>query len=107
MGKAILHPHSTLTNRYLTTIPKSIREALGLRKHDQIDYVIENDGKVLMSRAEKDDPLLDDFLLFLANDIKTHPEHIKPINAALYERAKSLAANIEIDLDEPLSEKDE
>jgi antitoxin PrlF len=51
--------------------------------------------------------VLDDFLVFLTSDIKSHPEHVKTINSALFSRAKSLVSDIEIDLDAPLSEKDE
>ena len=106
MGK-VLHSHSTLTDRYQTTIPVQIRDVLHLGKRDQIEYVIEDNGRVTMSRADHDDPVLGEFLSFLAHDIKAHPEHVKPINAILYSRAKSLISNIEIDLDAPLSEKDE
>jgi antitoxin PrlF len=103
----VLHAQSTLTDRYQTTIPEPIRKALHLSKHDKIDYVIEDNGKVVISLAEKDDPVLGDFLSFLVNDIKKHPEHIKPINSALFSRAQSLVADIDVALDEPLLEKDE
>jgi antitoxin PrlF len=106
MGK-FLHSQSTLTDRYQTTVPEPVRNALHLNKRDKIEYVIDDSGKVMISRADEDDPILGKFLLFLANDIKNHPEHIKPINSALFARAKSLVSNIEIDLDAPLSDKDE
>lgn len=103
----VLHTKSTLTDRYQTTIPEPIRAALHLGKRDQIEYVIEDNGKVMISRADENDPVLGEFLSFLANDIKKHPEHIKPINSALFSRAKSLISDVKIDLDAPLSEKDE
>jgi antitoxin PrlF len=103
----VLHSQSTLTDRYQTTIPEQIRDALHLGKRDKIEYVVEGNGKVMISRADQDDPVLDKFLIFLANDIENHPKHVKPINANLYSRAKSLVSDIEIDLDAPLSEKDE
>ena len=103
----ILHSQSTLTDRYQTTIPEPIREALHLGKRDKIEYVIEDNGKVTISRAEDKDPILGEFLSYLAKDIKLHPEHIKPINSALFARAKSLVSDTEIDLDTPLSGKDE
>lgn len=106
MGK-VLHAQSTLTDRYQTTIPEPIREALHLGKRDKIEYVINNNGKVIISRADEDDPVLGEFLTFLANDIKKHPGHVKSISSALFSRAKSLISGIEIDLDAPLSEKDE
>lgn len=106
MGK-ILRSQSTLTDRYQTTIPEPIRDALHLDKRDKIEYVIDSNGKVMLTRADQEDPLLGDFLSFLASDIKKHPQHIKFINPTLYSRAKSLVSNLEIDLDAPLSEKDE
>ena len=104
----ILHSQSTLTARYQTTIPELIRAALHLGKRDKIEYVIESNGKVIISRVEEDDdPVLGDFLSFMANDIKKHPNHVKTISSALFSRAQSLVSNIKIDLDAPLSEKDE
>lgn len=106
MGK-ILRVESTLTDRYQTTIPEAIRESLHLGKRDKINYTIEGSGKVIMSRANEDDPILSQFLSFLANDIKTHPSHVKVISATLIDRARKLTSGVEIDLDAPLSEKDE
>jgi len=106
MGK-VLHTTSTLTDRYQTTIPEQVRRALHLGKRDRIDYAIDDSGKVVLSRADEDDPILTDFLNFLANDIKAHPEHIKPINSALFNRANSLIADMKVDLDAPLNEEDE
>lgn len=103
----ILHSQSTLTDRYQTTIPEPIREALHLSKRDKIEYVIDDSGKVIISRVGEDDPILGDFLSFIANDIKKHPSHIKSISSTLISRAKSLTSDIKIDLDAPLSEKDE
>lgn len=103
----ILHSQSTLTDRYQTTIPETIRVALHLDKRDKIEYAIGDNGKVMISRVGEDDPILGDFLSFLANDIKQHPEHIKSISSALFSRAQSLVSDIEIDLDAPLSDKDE
>lgn len=102
----VLHAQSTLTDRYQTTIPEPIREALHLGKRDKIEFTIENTGKVVLSRVDQDDPVLGEFLSFLVNDIKAHPEHIKPINASLVSRANSLVAGMHIDLDATLSDED-
>ena len=106
MGK-VLHTVSTLTDRYQTTIPEPVRQALRLGKRDKIEYAIDDSGKVVLSRADEDDPILGQFLTFLANDIKNHPERVKPINSALFDRANSLVSGVEIDLDAPLSDEDE
>ena len=57
----MLHAQSTLTDRYQTTIPESIRASLHLRKRDKISYTLEDNGKVLISRASEDDPCLVNF----------------------------------------------
>lgn len=103
----VLRSLSTLTDRYQTTIPEPIREVLHLNRRDKIEYIVEDNGKVSLSRAEQDDPIIEYFLLFLVNDIKNHPENITALNSTLYSRAKSLVSDVEIDLNAPLSEKDE
>ncbi|QPK62031.1 type II toxin-antitoxin system PrlF family antitoxin [Methylomonas sp. LL1] len=105
-----LEIESTLTDRYQTTVPETVRRALKLGKRDKIHYSILPDGAVLMSRAtqsQEDDPVLGRFLGFLARDIANHPEHLQSINTDLVTRLQSLTANIEVDLDAPLSADDE
>lgn len=103
----ILQAASTLTDRYQTTIPEPVRELLHLNKRDKITYIIEDNGKVLISRATEDDPILGQFLYFLANDIKYNPSHVQSFSQTLIDRANKLTFGVEIDLDAPLNEKDE
>lgn len=103
----ILQAASTLTDRYQTTIPEPVRELLHLNKRDKITYTIDDNGKVLISRATEDDPVLGDFLNFLANDIKHHPSQIQSFHHDLVERARHLTSGVDIDFDSPLDEKDE
>ncbi|MGI8933331.1 MAG: type II toxin-antitoxin system PrlF family antitoxin [Phormidesmis sp.] len=97
---------STLTDRYQTTVPSSVRKALGLSKQDKIAYHIGADGKVYIARAEEEDPVLEKFLAFLAKDIEQNPQNLKPIDADLIERARSLVVGMDSDLDAPLSDED-
>ena len=100
---------STLTARYQTTIPESVRKALGLSKHDKISYTIGLDGQIVISRAEpeEDDPLLGQFLNFLALDIEKSPQSLQALGSDLVERVQALVGQIEVDLDAPLSDEDE
>lgn len=100
---------STLTDRYQTTVPETVRHVLRLGKRDKIHYVIQPDGAVLMTRSapSEDDPLVGDFLEFLAQDMKKHPDRIKMIDAGLANRIRSLVGHIEVDLDAPLSADNE
>ncbi len=62
----VLHSESTLTDRYQTTVPETVRKALGLNKRDKIRYTIQPGGQVVLSRAaqSEDDPVLGQFLNF-------------------------------------------
>ena len=45
---------STLTSKGQTTIPLQVREHLGLRQGDAIDFVVQADGSVVMRSAKRD-----------------------------------------------------
>jgi len=100
---------STLTDRYQTTVPDPIRKVLGLSKRDRICYTIESDGKVVISRApeQESDPILGQFLNFIARDIEQNPHHVEAITPALLERIRSLVDGVDLDLDAPLTDEDE
>jgi antitoxin PrlF len=104
-----LRSESTLTQRYQTTIPAPIRQALGLNKNDKICYTIESDNRVLISRVEdtESDPILENFLDFLAQEMTDNPKNIQAISSDLFNRAQSLVSGIEVDLDAPLVDEDE
>jgi len=105
-----LEVESTLTDRYQTTVPDTVRKALKLGKRDKIRYAIQSNGRVVITRAdsaEEDDPVLGQFLGFLAHDMSDHPERIQSLDTGLVQRIQSLVGGVEIDLDAPLSDDDE
>lgn len=105
-----LEVESTLTDRYQTTVPETVRRALGLGKRDKVHYSIRPGGEVVISRAEvqhEADPVLDAFLGFLARDIADHPDRLQAIDAAFVQRLRALVGDTEIDLNAPLSAEDE
>ena len=106
---AIFKEESKLTDRYQTTVPESVRKVLRLNKRDKIQYIIQEDGQVIISRAqpEEEDPVIGQFLDFLARDMDNNPEHIQLIISDLPELTKSLVGDVEFDIDAPLSEEDE
>lgn len=101
-----LEAESTLTARYQTTVPETVRRALQLSKRDRIHYSIRANGEVVLTRAEPDDPALAAFLGFLANDLASHPEHLQVLDAGLVERLQGLASGVEINLNEALPDED-
>ena len=107
---ANLQVESTLTDRYQTTVPETVRRALRLGKRDKIHYTIRPDGEVVLTRAapgEGDDPVLASFLRFLARDMAEHPERLQAMETGLAQRIQELVGGVEVDLDAPLSEDDE
>lgn len=101
----IIEAESTLTDRYQTTVPESVRRALKLNKRDRLHYTVKPTGEVVLARATAlagDDPALEPFLTLLARDISTHPERLQALDAALVDRLRDLVADVEVDLDAPL-----
>lgn len=106
----LLEVESSLTDRFQTTVPDAVRRALKLRKRDRIIYSLLDDGTVLLGRkteAENRDPVMDQFLAFLARDLSTRPEQVRAIDSGLLKRLQPLLANVEVNLDAPLAPDDE
>ena len=102
------HLESTLTDRYQTTVPDGVRRALKLGKRDRIRYLLEKDGSVTLQRADDpEDPILGDFLAFLARDISTNPQRLRAIDAGLVKRMRALTKGVKVDLDSRLDPDNE
>jgi antitoxin PrlF len=106
MAKSLkIEAESTLTDRYQTTVPETVRRVLSLRKRDKIHYTILPSGDVLITNASpvsEVDPVLGLFLEFIERDLKGHPERVKAVEASLIQRITSLAGDCALDLDAPL-----
>ncbi len=100
---------STLTDRYQTTVPDGVRRALKLGKRDKIRYVVQPDGAVLMTRVAlgEEDPVLGEFLHFVARDMAAHPRNVRSLGSKLRSRIDALVGRVKVDLDEPLDPDDE
>jgi antitoxin PrlF len=110
LGSAVsdlLEAQSTLTDRYQTTVPESVRRALHLGKRDRIRYTVRANGEVVLSRAAdpgEGDPALGPFLAFLAADIERHPERLEAVDAQFVARLRTLVQDVEVDLEAPLDD---
>lgn len=110
MAAATIEAESTLTERYQTTVPETVRRVLRLGKRDKIHYTVRPNGEVVLTRAEvlhADDPVIGQFLNFLAKDIASHPGRLQGIDSGFVQRLNSLASGVEVDLDSTLSADDE
>lgn len=96
----VLEEHSKITAKGQTTVPKRIRDRLGVRLGDEIVYRVTGDGAVMVesARAANDGAAIDAFLAFISNDIKRHPQNVTPM---LDEDANldALLDGVEVDLD--------
>ncbi|MDI1298780.1 MAG: type II toxin-antitoxin system PrlF family antitoxin [Methylotenera sp.] len=101
MNTATLEVDSTLTDRYQTTVPEAVRRVLKLQKRDKIHFTIRPSGDVVLTRTAdplEDDPVLGNFLGFLARDITNNPQHLQSIDGGLVCRIQSLAGNVKVNL---------
>ena len=100
MAKAayVFEEISTISSKGQTTIPKSVRQALGVNEGDQIAFRVDADG-VTVRRAEetRDDPAIASFLSLLAKDIQAHPEKLHAFPVSLAERIASLTKSVVFD----------
>lgn len=66
-----IHEVATLTTKGQITLPKAIRQALGVDAGGKVAFVL-RDGEVVVSRVDSDhrDPAIAAFLALLAQDIE-------------------------------------
>ena len=82
---------ATLTSKGQITLPKAIRQTLGVNSGDELSFEL-RDGQVILSRvdAEREDPAIGAFLDLLDKDIH-QGKHIGSLPDDL---AKSLLTNL-------------
>ena len=69
---SIICEAATVTAKGQITLPKSIRQALGVDVGDKVAFELHENGRVVVSRAdaEDEDPAIGAFLELLADDIR-------------------------------------
>src|ERR1041384_5038935 len=97
----LIEEKSTLTAKGQTTVPKAVRQALGIRAGDRIAFRVEDGGKVSLARDEAPEELsaVEAFLAFLSNDIKRRPQAVEPMPNEAVRRMRALTDGVEVDLD--------
>ena len=99
----LLHERSKITSKGQTTVPKAVRQALGVSYGGEIAYVVDESGRVgLIGAEEATDPVIEGFLTFLAQDTARSPSHITAFPADLAEHMSALTAGMNVGLNEEI-----
>lgn len=107
MPPAIVEEVCTITAKGQTTVPKAVRQALGVGYGGRIAFRVER-GRVtvhaLPEREGAEDPALAPFLALLETDLATRPaEAVRPLPEALAGRLNALTAEVgAVDPDDPI-----
>jgi antitoxin PrlF len=99
----IVQERSRITAKGQTTVPKAVRQALGVSYGGEIAFVVDEQG-VSVRRVETDeaDPVIGAFLGFLEQDMLRHPGNVVAFPAGLAERMTTLAEHIAINSDQEI-----
>ena len=98
----LVRERSKITAKGQTTVPKAVRQALGVSYGGEIAYLVDEGGRVSLVGAEESDPVIESFLAFLARDMARNPAAIAAFPVALADRMASLTAGMNIDPDEEI-----
>jgi len=97
----LIEESSTLTAKGQTTVPKAVRQALGIRAGDKIAFRVDKSGHVSLARdgGRDDGSAVDAFLAFLSDDIKRRPQGVTPMPDDAAARMRALSQGVDVDLD--------
>jgi antitoxin PrlF len=97
----VIEETSKVTAKGQTTVPKAVRQTLGIRSGDHIAYRVDESGTVCLVRheAQAEDSAMDAFLAFLSNDIKLHPQAVASMSDETADRLRALTAGVDVDLE--------
>lgn len=99
---ALVKEESTITAKGQTTVPKAVRQALGVDYGDRIAFVVDANRRVYVERVDQkeSDPVVEGFLELLARDMLLHPaDSVVELSAPLRDRVRSLVAGMDVDVD--------
>lgn len=89
---------ATLTSKGQTTIPLPVRQVLGLKNGDKINFVVSNGGVVQVERAadgEPRDSVVGAYLTFLEQDMISRPSKLSVLQRD--EQLAKLLSEVEIE----------
>jgi len=93
----------TITAKGQTTVPKAVRQALGVSYGGRIAFRVE-DGAVSVHAASEPeaDPALGPFLALIEQDIAARPEALAPVSEDLAARIGAATQGVDADPDAPI-----
>lgn len=98
----IVEQASTITSKGQTTVPKAVRQALGVRAGGKLIYRIEG-KRVTLHPAEREhvDPALRKLLKTIERDIAAG-RNIREMPASLIRHMRKFTRSVKVDLEEPI-----
>lgn len=88
---------STITSKGQTTVPKAVRERLGLGSGSAVRWVVRAGEVVLQPAEANEDPAIGALLELLARDVAAGS--VSPMPQDLLERAQALVKGVHVDPD--------
>lgn len=98
---AVFQRVSKITAKGQTTVPKVVRDVLGVEQGGTIAYHIDENGAVRLTRPQEagDEAAIDAFLAFLSNDIKQRPDKVTALSRQAAAELRDLTDGLETDLE--------
>ncbi|WP_267382408.1 MULTISPECIES: type II toxin-antitoxin system PrlF family antitoxin [unclassified Sphingomonas] len=99
----IVQERSRITAKGQTTVPKAVRQALGVSYGGEIAFVVDEHGvSVRRVEAEEADPVIGAFLGFLEQDMLRNPQNVVAFPPSLADRMAALVEHVPVDRDEAI-----
>jgi antitoxin PrlF len=96
----VIQERSKITAKGQTTVPKAVRQVLGVSYGGEIAFVVDDRGvSVQRVEAEEADPVIAAFLGFLEQDMLGNPNNVVAIPRSLAGRMAALTEQVDVDLD--------
>lgn len=90
---------STITTKGQTTVPKAVRQALGVGAGDRITFRIKGRTVTVEAASEdQQDEVVGAFLDFLARDVARRPAAVKALSPSFARRIGALVKGARVDL---------
>jgi len=99
----VIQERSKITAKGQTTVPKAVRQVLGVSYGGEIAFVVDERGvSVQRVESEEADPVITAFLGFLEHDMVRNPHNVVAFPPSLAERMATLTKQVEVDLEDDI-----